>query len=918
MFREFLDRYEGGELDPVQTAFAPATSFSDAFKSVIHAHSCACVACYQQKLDDAVTSGAGSSPPSGPETGSDTSTQGRLSPGANVIDEINQSGDSDWFSINLIQGEVYTFTVYLPPGGLPDSVLTLRDLSGNEIVTNDDANSSQFLYYSEITFTANRTGTYFLDVSGFGANSGVYVLSSSRPLDDAVGNTNATASQDLALDGSPIFGVLEETGDRDWYAVTLVAGETYVFETSDTGGLYDVDTILSVRDASGEVQAYNDDSLGIYSSVRFTPTQSGTYYIDVGGWADGEEGTFQISAGVAGPLQEYTNDQIAQQLLLGSSGNPSNLRRWDAGEGDTLTVDVSTLTAEGQFLAREALALWSDATGIRFVEVTSGAQITFQDTDSGAYAQTIRTNGFITSSTVNVSTDWLNTYDTGLDSYSFQTYVHEVGHALGLRHGGDYNAQASYDQDALYANDSWATTVMSYFDQVENDFFNDLGFSRQFAVTPMSADIVAVQQSYGAVTTTRTGDTVYGVGNTSGRASLGVGNAATDNFGNLLAFVIIDNGGVDTVNYSTFSSNQLINLEAESFSNVGGSVGNMSIARGTVIENAVAGRGNDTLIGNDTANRLTGGLGNDTLDGGSNVDTAVVSGNRSFYSVTQISTGVFRVVGADGMDTLTGVEFLQFDDETLRLRPGTGVSVDFSATNPAAYQSAMSNIKDFDGNSLGGDGFWLRIGEADVNGDGDIDQILVNDNIARFATVGTAEDGLIYFDDHSWAGETRVAGIYIDPLVEAGIVDRFSDFDSQQRFQNDLAIENINRVLGADDYDGDGLQEVYFALTDGTAYLRAIMEFDGNIRYANYQSEQQVIDYLTANGYDASTWDGWFTTAQEAPAPNKLAASTTHAAPANASVDDAAIAPSAAPITPSIIGPITLTAIEDMTPEFFG
>ena len=36
---------------------------------------------------------------------------------------------------------------------------------------------------------------------------------------------------------------------------------------------------------------------------------------------------------------------------------------------------------------------------------------------------------------------------------------------------------------------------------------------------------------------------------------------------------------------------------------------------------------------------------------------------------------------------------------------------------------------------------------------------------------------------------------------------------------------------------------------DGTAYLRALMHDDGNIRYANYQSEEQMSDYLTAQGH---------------------------------------------------------------------
>ena len=54
------------------------------------------------------------------------------------------------------------------------------------------------------------------------------------------------------------------------------------------------------------------------------------------------------------------------------------------------------------------------------------------------------------------------------------------------------------------------------------------------------------------------------------------------------------------------------------------------------------------------------------------------------------------------------------------------------------------------------------------------------------------------------------------------------------------------------DYDGDGFQEVYWKTVDGTAYLRALMHADGNIQYANYQSESQMSDYLTTNGYEST------------------------------------------------------------------
>ena len=70
------------------------------------------------------------------------------------------------------------------------------------------------------------------------------------------------------------------------------------------------------------------------------------------------------------------------------------------------------------------------------------------------------------------------------------------------------------------------------------------------------------------------------------------------------------------------------------------------------------------------------------------------------------------------------------------------------------------------------------------------------------------------------------------------------------RFQNDLAIDNLT-VKTAGDYDGDGVHEVYWKTNDGTAYLRALMHEDGNIKYANYQSEAEMTDYLTTQGHES-------------------------------------------------------------------
>ena len=77
-------------------------------------------------------------------------------------------------------------------------------------------------------------------------------------------------------------------------------------------------------------------------------------------------------------------------------------------------------------------------------------------------------------------------------------------------------------------------------------------------------------------------------------------------------------------------------------------------------------------------------------------------------------------------------------------------------------------------------------------------------------------------------------------------IDRLA-LNSQVRFQKDLEIDNLV-AKHSGDYDSDGVHEVYWKTSDGSAYLRSLMHADGNVRYANYQSEEQMKEYLTANG----------------------------------------------------------------------
>ena len=88
---------------------------------------------------------------------------------------------------------------------------------------------------------------------------------------------------------------------------------------------------------------------------------------------------------------------------------------------------------------------------------------------------------------------------------------------------------------------------------------------------------------YGAATSTRTGDTVYGFNSNAGA----VFNFST--YSPAPALTIYDNGGTDTLDCSGYSGAQTIDLHPGAFSSVGNLVNNIGIALNAVIEKTIGG-----------------------------------------------------------------------------------------------------------------------------------------------------------------------------------------------------------------------------------------------------------------------------------------------------------------------------------------
>ncbi|WP_299628679.1 M10 family metallopeptidase [uncultured Tateyamaria sp.] len=506
------------------------------------------------------------------------------------------------------------------------------------------------------------------------------------PLDQS--DTNNLTSSEInssvsVMVDSSVTGTISTSGEQDFFSVTFEAGKTYKIDGfgSPSGGGTINETDLHLFNSSGGFIEYDDfEGAGLDAQITYTATTTGTFYIMVDGYYSTDTGTYTLSieetVALPPPGTTGTYEELAEFLKSGTNNGVEYT--FDTSSSNVITVNISGLTAAGQQLALWAMDAWEMVANIDFQIVTSGEMITVDDEDSGAFAyypntgSTSIAGGDNTNGVeLNVSKQWLVNSGTTLDSYSFQTYVHEFGHALGLNHLGDYNftpgQSITYANDAYFTNDSWQMSVMSYFDQVENTSTNA---SFGYLAGPMIADIIAIQDFYGAPGSSgvTAGNTTFGLNSNIGNyldelfTALATNSTSANVSGNDMAYTLYDQGGTDTIDLSflTASDPANINLNDGTFSDIGTGIDVLGIAVGTMIENLTTGAGNDTLTGNELNNILNAGdgndlvlsgTGNDTTNGGIGNDTLYGGGGNDSISA---GNGNDEAFGGNGNDFLSG------------------------------------------------------------------------------------------------------------------------------------------------------------------------------------------------------------------------------------------------------------------------
>lgn len=374
---------------------------------------------------------------------------------------------------------------------------------------------------------------------------------------------------------------------------------------------------------------------------------------------------------------------------------------------------------------RAALAYISTFVNVSFTEVEGGGDLSYGtniQSGSAGYSRYPNEGGQVYIAT-NQGGDW------SPGTYAWETLLHETGHALGLKHPGNYNAGGGgtpgpYLTKAL---DTRSNTIMSYHDDdttMKRIAYNGTSFSSSH-VNPDSfqmLDIAALQYLYGAPTSVQAQTYSFGkdeifsrtIWNPNADSAIDLSNQTASNIVDLreghFSSIAQRDPYADMAPFTKETYAKLSSGGKKATSVIGvptySGTNNLAIAKGSHINKVIGGSGADTVITNAAADVVDGGAGNDrvfvsagaggTVVGGSGDDTVYVvkksgaewSLNGNTLSLTQTNKKTHTVTTLSSIQ-LDGVEHVAFwNGSTAKATGKPLVAAPLASTTTLPYAAA--------------------------------------------------------------------------------------------------------------------------------------------------------------------------------------------------------------------------------------
>lgn len=553
-------------------------------------------------------------------------------------------------------------------------------------------------------------------------------------------------------------------------------------------------------------------------------------------------------------------------------------------ETRTAATTFQQVDAATKAQVREALAAWSAVANIDFVEVADSPSVgmrffSLSDPNLGAAGFAVGA-GTGTRVGTGINGDvWINRATTNA-GYNPIMLMHEIGHTMGFKH--PHESPVLPD-----AKDSLQTTIMSY----DQEYLYDLQVTA--SGQNFEGKLVRLEEN--------------------GHAHLGIFDVAaaqalygvrTNSVANTYRFettpftkMLYDGGGADVIDLSNQLYGSVLNLTPGTFSSIGKQTlaqaiareiaelpatvqaasgqaslykwfsdragyiylgeNNLSIAYGTIIESVIGSAQDDVITGNGADNVMRGGGGNDTLAGGDGTDTAVFGGTYAGYRFS-VSGGTVLVLGADGVDTLTGFERLQFNDRTVQVSALTSTLPVSSFLGTASDEKLTGTAaEDFFYGGAGNDTLSGGAGTDTAYFSGAYSQYRVTRSKDTILITGPdGSDSLTGIEKLQFADGTSVETASLVDTAAGTAVYRFYNKTTGTHFYTINANER-DAVLKLPAYAYEG--EAFKAQTDnaggqGLAVFRFYNTATGTHFYTANASERDAVFKLSTYAYEGTAY----------------------------------------------------------------